>query len=325
MAALENGKYGFVFSSGLGAQTAIISMLKAGDGIITNDDHYSGTDGLFRSMATNMAMEVQFIDMLDLKNLEDAIKPNLKLVWMETPTNPTMKVFDIKAIAKIIHSKSNAILLVDNTLLSPYFQRPLELGADIVMHSMTKYLNGHTDVLMGSLTTNSDELYEKLKFYQNATGIVPSPFDCYLANRGIKTLALRMEKHFSNSLAVAKFLESHPRVEKALHPALPSHPNHKIALSQCYGHSGLMSFYIKDATPEKTARFLRALKIFIMAVSLGGYESLAEAPSAMMLHAAVPDGHRLKFGVTDGLIRLSVGLEEEQDLIDDLDQALMAI
>lgn len=324
LAALDNGKYGLTFASGLGTQTAIISTLKTGDGIITGDDIYGGTNRLFRNLAVNMGIEVTFVDLTKLKNLEQAIKPNTKLVWLETPTNPIMKVIDIKAVADIVHSKSKAFLVVDNTFLSAYFQRPLDLGADVVMYSLTKYMNGHSDVVMGSIATNSEELYEKLKYYQNATGIVPSPFDCYMVNRSLKTLSLRMERHFKNSVAVARWLEAHPKVEKVLHPALPSHPQHKLALAQTFGHSGIMSFYIKNADLEKSSIFLKALKVFILAESLGGYESLAELPS-VMTHASVPAEQRKELGINDGLIRISVGLEDSQDLIRDLEQAFAEI
>ncbi|KAL7017228.1 hypothetical protein ACKWTF_010294 [Chironomus riparius] len=324
LAGLDNAKYALTFSSGLGTQTAILSMLKTGDGIITGDDIYGGTNRLFRNLAANMGIEVQFVDLTDLKNLEKAIKPNVKLVWMETPTNPCMKVIDIKAVAEVVHAKTKAFLVVDNTFLSAYFQRPLDLGADVVMYSLTKYMNGHTDVVMGSAATNSEELHEKLRFYQNATGIVPSPFDCYLVNRSLKTLSLRMEKHFQNSVTVAQWLEAHPKVGKVLHPALPSHPQHKIALSQTFGHSGIMSFYIKNGTLEQSSKFLETLKVFTLAESLGGYESLAELPS-VMTHASVPEAQRAELGITDGLIRISVGLEDSQDLINDLEQAFAAI
>lgn len=323
LAALDNGKYGLTFASGLGTQTAIISTLKTGDGIITGDDIYGGTNRLFRNLAVNMGIEVTFVDMTDLKNLEVAIKPNTRLVWLETPTNPIMKVIDIKAVSEIVHSKTSAFLVVDNTFLSAYFQRPLDLGADIVMYSLTKYMNGHSDVVMGSIATNSTELYDKLKYYQNATGIVPSPFDCYLVNRSLKTLSLRMERHFKNSLAVAQFLEAHPKVERVLHPALPSHPQHKLALAQTFGHSGIMSFYIANGDLEKSTKFLQALKVFTLAESLGGYESLAELPS-VMTHASVPAEQREVLGINDKLIRISVGLEDVQDLISDLNGALSA-
>lgn len=324
LAAVDNGKYALTFSSGLGTTTAIITTLKTGDHIITGDDIYGGTNRLFRNLAINMGIEVDFVDLTNLKNLEAAFKASTKMVWMETPTNPTMKVLDIKAIAEVVHASSKAFLVVDNTFMSAYLQRPLELGADIVMYSLTKYMNGHSDVVMGSLSTSNQELYEKLKFYQNAAGIVPSPFDCYLVNRSLKTLNIRMEKHSKNSLAVAKYLEAHSKVDKVLHPALPSHPQHKIALSQTYGHSGIMSFYLTNGTLEMSSQFLKSLKVFILAESLGGYESLAELPS-VMTHASVPAEQRSVLGITDGLIRLSVGLEDEMDLIRDLEQALASL
>lgn len=323
LAALDNGKHGLTFASGLGTQTAIISTLKTGDGIITGDDIYGGTNRLFRNLAVNMGIDVTFVDLTDLKNLENALKPNVKLVWLETPTNPTMKVIDIKGVSDMVHSKSTAFVVVDNTFLSAYFQRPLDLGADIVMYSLTKYMNGHSDVVMGSLSTNSDELHEKLRYYQNATGIVPSPFDCYLVNRSLKTLSLRMERHFKSSLAVAQFLEAHTKIERVIHPALPSHPQHKLSLAQTFGHSGIMSFYIKDADLEKSTKFLQALRVFTLAESLGGYESLAELPS-VMTHSSVPEDQRATLGINDKLIRISVGLEDVEDLIHDLDQALSA-
>lgn len=232
-------------------------------------------------------------------------------------------MIDIAAVAKIVHAKSSAFLVVDNTFLSAYLQRPLDLGADIVMYSLTKYMNGHSDVVMGSAATNSEELHEKLRYYQNATGIVPSAFDCYLVNRSLKTLSLRMERHSSSSLAIANFLEAHPKVEKVLHPALKSHPQHEIALKQTYGHSGIMSFYLANGNLEMSTKFLQALKFFTLAESLGGYESLAELPS-VMTHASVPPAQRVELGISDALIRLSVGLEDVQDLINDLEQALKA-
>lgn len=231
-----------------------------------------------------------------------------------------MKVLDIAAISKLAHSYENIIVVVDNTFLTSYFQRPLELGADIVAYSISKYINGHSDVIMGALVVSDEELYKRLLFLQNASGIVPSPFDCYQVNRSLKTLALRMQQHFKNSLAVAKYLEAHPKIERVLHPALPSHPQYQITLKQTYGHSGIMSFYIKG-TINESRKFLKALKVFALAESLGGYESLAELPS-IMTHASVPEDQRAVLGITDTLIRISVGLEDEDDLIADLKQAL---
>jgi cystathionine gamma-lyase len=321
LAALDNGKYGLTFASGLGTQTAIISTLKSGEGIITGNDVNGGTNRLFRNLPENMGIEVTFVDMTDLKKLEEAIKPNVKLVWLETPTNPTMKVIDIKGVADIVHSKSEAFLVVDNTQLTPYFQRPLDFGADVVVYSLTSFMNGHSDVTMGSIVTNNEKLNDKLRYYQGSTGIVPSPFDCYMVNRSLKTLSLRMKCHFKNSVAVAKFLESHPKISKVLHPALPSHPQHKLATEQTFGHSGIMSFYIKDATLEMSTTFLQSLRVFILAGSFGGCESLAELP-CKQTHMTVPEEQRKELGLEDGLIRISVGLEDSKDLIYDLDQAL---
>ncbi|EDW73846.1 uncharacterized protein Dwil_GK19674 [Drosophila willistoni] len=321
LAALDNAKYGLTFSSGLGATTVVLTMLNAGDHIIMGDDVYGGTNRLIRQVASRLGLSASFVDPTNLDGLRNAFKPETKLVWIESPTNPLIKIADIKAISNICRQVGDHITLaVDNTFLTSYFQRPLELGADLVCYSLTKYMNGHTDVVMGGITMNSEKLYEKLKFLQNAVGIVPSPFDCYQVNRSLKTLALRMEQHQKNAIAVAKFLESHSFVEKVLHPALPSHPQHKIALQQTYGYSGVFSFYIKGELKHSTA-FLKALKIFTLAESLGGYESLAELPS-VMTHASVPAEDRKTLGISDALIRLSVGLEDAEDLINDLKLAL---
>lgn len=319
LASLDNGKYGLTFSSGLGVTTTIITMLSAGDHVVAGDDLYGGTNRLLRQVAMKMNIAVDFVDTTDLAKVEAAIKPNTKLFWLETPTNPLLKVADIEAVCKIVHKFPGVVVVVDNTFLSAYLQRPLDLGADVVMYSLTKYMNGHSDVIMGAAVMNDEALYERLKFLQNAAGIVPSPFDCYLVNRSLKTLALRMERHKSNSLAVAKFLEAHPKVERVLHPGLPSHPQHELAKKQTYGHSGIMSFYIKGGLDESSA-FLKALQVFTLAESLGGYESLAELPS-VMTHASVPAEQRAQLGITDGLVRISVGLEDVDDLIVDLKQA----
>uniref|UniRef100_A0A1Q3F233 cystathionine gamma-lyase n=1 Tax=Culex tarsalis TaxID=7177 RepID=A0A1Q3F233_CULTA len=320
LASLDNGKYGLTFSSGLGVTTTIITMLKAGDHVVAGDDLYGGTNRLLRQVAMKMNIDVDFVDTTNLAKVEAAVKPNTKLFWLETPTNPLLKVADIEAVGKIAHKFPGVVVVVDNTFLSAYLQRPLDLGADVVMYSLTKYMNGHSDVIMGAAIMNDEALYERLKFLQNAAGIVPSPFDCYLVNRSLKTLALRMERHKSNSLAVAKFLEVHPKVERVLHPGLPSHPQHELAKKQTYGHSGIMSFYIKGGLEESSA-FLKALQVFTLAESLGGYESLAELPS-VMTHASVPAEQRAWLGITDGLVRISVGLEDVEDLIVDLKQAL---
>ncbi|KAH8263200.1 hypothetical protein KR044_005804 [Drosophila immigrans] len=343
-AALDNAKYGLTFSSGLGATTAVLTMLNSGDHIIMGDDVYGGTNRLIRQVAFRLGITATFVDPTKLDAIKAAFKPEtkviyheryklvngvilinflkiyLQLVWIESPTNPLIKVADIAAISKICRDVGNVILAVDNTFLTSYFQRPLELGADLVCYSLTKYMNGHTDVVMGGITMDSEDLYNRLKFLQNAVGIVPSPFDCYQVNRSLKTLSLRMEQHQKNALQVAKFLDSHAFVEKVLHPALPSHPQHAIAIKQTYGYSGVFSFYIKGDLKHSTA-FLKALEIFTLAESLGGYESLAELPS-VMTHASVPAEDRKTLGITDGLIRLSVGLEDADDLIKDLSRAL---
>ncbi|TMW46213.1 hypothetical protein DOY81_008709 [Sarcophaga bullata] len=320
LASLDNAKYGLTFSSGLGASTAILTMLSNGDHMIVGDDIYGGTNRLIRQVATRLGIEATFADPTNLEEFKASIKPNTKLVWVETPTNPLIKVADIQALSKVIHESGEIIFAVDNTFLTSYFQRPLELGADLVCYSLTKYMNGHSDVVMGGVTMNSEELYHRLKFLQNAVGIVPSPFDCYQVNRSLKTLSLRMEKHMSNAIIVAKFLEGHDFVEKVLHPALPSHPQHEIALKQTYGYSGVFSFYLKGNLANSKA-FLKALKVFTLAESLGGFESLAELPS-IMTHASVPAEDRKKLGITDSLIRLSVGLEDAEDLIADLKNGL---
>jgi cystathionine gamma-lyase len=278
LAALDNAKYCLTFPSGTGGQTALVAALKKGDGIICGDNIYTGTIGLFREIAADLGVIVEFIDLTNLDMLKQALErhPYTKVVWMETPTNPMMIIQDMQAIADIVHENSEAILVVDNTPLSSYFQRPLDFGADAVAYSLTKFMNGHNDVVMGSIAMNDRALYEKLKFTQNITGIVPSPFDCYLVFRSLKTLALRMEKHSENAIFLARFLETHPKVSKVLHPGLPSHPQHKLALSQSYGHSGSFCFYIKDGTLEMTRKFLKSLKVFMHADSLGGCESLAQ-------------------------------------------------
>jgi len=306
------------YASGLAATTNIIGLLSTGDHVICIDDVYGGTGRLFRQFAKTTGIVVDFVDFTESSVLLNHLKPTTKLIWIETPTNPTLKIVDIAKASEVVHNFSKDIIVaVDNTFLTSYFQQPLTLGADLVVYSLTKYMNGHSDVLMGAIVTNSDDLQSRLSFLQNALGAVPSPFDCYLVNRSLKTLHVRMPMHMSNALAVSKFLESHPKVEKVLHPGLPSHKQHALALKQSSGHSGLISFYLKG-DPTK---FLTSLKLFCLAESLGGYESLAEVPS-LMTHASVPPELREKLGITDGLVRLSVGLESEEDLIKDVEQAL---
>ncbi|GCC32844.1 hypothetical protein chiPu_0011308 [Chiloscyllium punctatum] len=265
------------FASGLATTMTIAHLLKSGDNIICMNDVYGGTNRYFRRVASEMGLEVSFIDCTSLECLDAAIKPNTKLVWIETPTNPMMSVLDIKGCAETVHKHGDIILVVDNTFMSAYFQRPLALGADICMYSATKYMNGHSDVVMGLASMNRDDLHVKLRFLQNAIGAVPSPFDCYMCNRGLKTLALRMKQHFKNALVVAQFLEVDPRVEKVIFPGLPSHPQYNLMKQQCTGSSGMITFLIKGDLKNATT-FLKNLKLFVLAESLGGYESLAEHP-----------------------------------------------
>ncbi|XP_026320021.1 cystathionine gamma-lyase-like [Hyposmocoma kahamanoa] len=319
LAALDGGKYGFTFASGLGTTTTLISLLSNGDHIISSDDVYGGTNRLFRNVATRMGIEVSFTDFTNLEKFKKEFKKNTKMIWAETPTNPLMKVVDIPAIVKEAKNHGDIIVVVDNTFLTPYLQKPLDFGADVSMYSLTKYMNGHSDVIMGAVVLNDDNLEKRLRFLQNAMGVVPSPIDCYMVNRSLKTLALRMEQHKKSSLIIAKWLEQHPKVVEVLHPGLSSHPQHEIAKKQMTGHSGVFSFRHSGDLKESRA-FLSSLKIFILAESLGGYESLAELPS-VMTHASVPEDQRTELGITHSLIRLSVGLEDTDDLIFDLKQA----
>ncbi|XP_044740237.1 putative cystathionine gamma-lyase 2 [Chrysoperla carnea] len=321
LAALDDGKYGLCFASGLGAMTALVSLFNSGDHVVCGDDIYGGTNRLMRLVFSRLGIEVSYVDTRDVANIAKAIKPNTKLIFCETPSNPTLKVTDIRKVAELAKSK-NIISVVDNTFLTSYFQRPLTLGIDVVLYSLTKYMNGHSDVIMGALVTSDEEIYKRLKFLQNAMGIVPSPFDCAMVTRSLKTLAVRMREHMSNGLKVGQFLENHPAVEKVLHPGLPSHPQYELSRSQTHGYSGMLSFYLKGGL-EESQKFFKALKVFSLAESLGGYESLAELPS-VMTHASVPDEQRAELGITDNLIRLSVGLETVDDLIKDLEQALKA-
>merc|ERR1719323_1122510 len=322
LASLDGAKYAITFASGLAATNTITQLLKAGDHLIAMDDLYGGTNRYFRRVASNMGIETSFVDATDPQKVAVAIKPNTRMVWIETPTNPTLKVVDIKAVSDIAHQHENIFVVVDNTFESAYFQRPLELGADITYYSLTKYMNGHTDVIMGSCALNNKDIADRLRFLQNAAGAVPSPFDCYLVNRSLKTLKLRMEEHQKNGLMVAKFLEGHPHVEKVRHLLLESHPQHEIVKRQQYGHSGMLSFYLKGGL-EESKKFLSSLKLITLAESLGGYESLAELPY-LMTHASIAEKERVALGVTANLVRVSVGLEDLEDIIADVDQALKA-
>jgi len=323
LASLDGAKHAMTFASGLAACTALTHLLSAGDHIVSMDDVYGGTNRYFRKVASRMNIQTSFVDATTASKVRDAIQPNTRMVWIETPTNPTLKVVDIQAVADIVKefkTKQDIFLVVDNTFESAYFQRPLELGADVTYYSLTKYMNGHTDVIMGSVAVNDDSIHERLRFLQNAIGPVPSPFDCYLVNRSLKTLRVRMEEHQRNSLEVGKWLETHPAVVSVRHPGLPSHPQHELVKRQQYGHSGMISFYLKGKLAESKA-MLSALKVITLAESLGGYESLAELPYSMT-HAAIEEKERVALGVTDNLVRLSIGLENVADIIADLDQAL---
>lgn len=323
VAALDGAKHCVALASGLAATVTVTHMLKSGDGIVCMNDVYGGTNRYFQRIAKEIGYDISFADCTKPEVLKAALKPNTKMLWIETPSNPTMKVVDIQACSDIAHEQNkDIIVVVDNTFMSAYFQRPLALGADICMYSATKYMNGHSDVVMGLISVNREDLYERLKFLQNALGAVPSPFDCYMCNRGLKTLHLRMKQHFKNAMAVAEFLERDPRVDKVIFPGLSSHPQHELMKKQCTGCPGMITFYIKGKLEHATA-FLNNLKLFALAESLGGYESLAEHP-AIMTHASVPENERMVLGISDTLIRLSVGLEDEEDIIADLDQALGA-
>jgi cystathionine gamma-lyase len=321
--ACEDAKYVVAFASGLAASNAIFSsLLKVNDHLISMDDVYGGTQRFLRRIAgPSYGYQTTFMPFDDIEAVEKAILPNTKLIWLESPTNPTLKVTDIAKVAELA-KRRNLLLVVDATFLTPVLMRPLELGADIVMHSATKYIGGHSDVVMGVASTNNSELYSLLKFHQNSLGGTPSPLCCYLATRGLKTLVLRMERHCSNAMKVAEFLSAHPLVEKVLYPGLPSHPQHEIAKKQQKGYGGMITFYIKGELAN-ARRFLESTQLFICAESLGAVESLAESP-AIMTHASVPADVRAQLNISDTLIRLSVGIEEVEDLIQDLDNALKA-
>jgi len=319
ISSLEKGKYALAFSSGSAVTATIVTSIGTNGHIISVDDVYGGTNRYFNKVAGTQGIEVTFVNLNDPKNIEDAFKHNTKIVWIETPTNPTLRLVDIRAIANITH-QHNAILVVDNTFMSPYFQNPLELGADIVVHSVTKYINGHSDVVMGVAIMNDEEIYNKIKFLQNAIGAIPSSFDSWLASRGLKTLHLRMRQHQENAIKIAKFLEKNDKVEQVIYPGLESHPQHLLAKKQARGFGGMLSFKIKGGFEEANA-FLQNIKIFTLAESLGGVESLAEHP-AKMTHAGLSQEHRNAVGVTDNLIRLSVGIEDVDDLLKDIQQAL---
>jgi cystathionine gamma-lyase len=320
IAALENGKHCICFSSGMGATDAVMKLLRPGDEVITGDDLYGGSYRMFTKIFANYGIKFHFINLSDANNIKKFVNANTKMIWAETPTNPTMQIIDIEACSAI--AKENKLLLaVDNTFASPYLQNPLALGADIVMHSVTKYLGGHSDVVMGALVMNDDKLYEQLYFILNSCGANPGPMDCFLVMRGIKTLHLRMERHCFNGKKIAEFLKTHPKIEKVYWPGFPEHHNHAIAKKQMRDFGGMISIVLKDKSIDNTFKLASSFKVFSLAESLGGVESLINHP-ATMTHASIPKEEREKAGVVDNLLRLSVGVEDVEDLIDDLKQAL---
>ncbi|MGG7662119.1 cystathionine gamma-synthase [Dyadobacter sp. BHUBP1] len=320
LAALENGKHGICYASGLAATDAVLKLFKPGHEIIAPSDIYGGTYRLMKRIFEPMGLVFKFVDIEEVGQIDRLLSENTKLVWLETPTNPLLKIIDIEQIARICKER-NVLTCVDNTFASPYLQNPLDLGADIVMHSVTKYLGGHSDTVMGALVTNNDELASQLKFIQNATGAVPGPQDCFLVLRGIKTLHIRMQRHCENAGQVAVWLASHPNVGKVYYPGLPDHPGHELAAKQMRGFGGVVSFELKDDSYEKAVRTMERMEVFALGESLGGVESLCTHPASMS-HAGMPREERLKIGLKDTLIRLSVGIEDVEDLIADLDQAI---
>lgn len=320
LASIENGKHGLAFGSGLAAIDAVLKLLQPGDEVVSTNDLYGGSYRLFTKIFEGFGIKFHFVGMNNVQAIADAINSNTKLIWVETPTNPMMNVVDIKAVSQI--AKQHKILLaVDNTFASPYLQQPLDLGADIVMHSATKYIGGHSDVVLGALIVKDDDLAERLYFIQNASGAVCGPMDSFLTLRGIKTLHVRMQRHCENGRKVAMYLNNHPKIEKVYWPGFETHPNHHIAKSQMKDFGGMLSFIPTGADYKAAIKIIENLKIFTLAESLGGVESLAGHP-ASMTHASIPKVEREKSGVVDSLIRLSVGIEDAQDLIDDLEQAI---
>ena len=320
-AALENARYGLAFSSGMAAEaTVCLSVLRPGDHVVAFDDLYGGTRRLFdRVLAPSTGVEFTYVDARDCGNVAGAMRPNTALVWLETPTNPLMRLCDIRAVSEIARERG-VLTVVDNTFMSPCFQRPLDLGADVVVHSTSKYLNGHSDSIGGAVMVNDEELATKIRFNQNSVGAILSPFDSYLVLRGTKTLAVRMRAHAANAQRIAEHLESHPKIERVFYPGLPSHPQHELAKRQMSGFGGMLSFEIAGGL-EPARAFLEGLELFALAESLGGVESLIEHP-ALMTHASIPREEREKVGVGDGLVRISAGIENGDDLIEDIDGAL---
>ena len=319
LAALEGARFGLCFSSGMAATSTVIEALSAGDHVVSCNDLYGGTYRVFTKVFTRFGLEFDFVDASDLSAVEKAIKKNTKLIWIETPSNPMLKLTDIRRVCELAHAKGVKVA-VDNTFATPALQRPLSLGADLVVHSTTKYLGGHSDVVGGCVVTDDAELHEKLKFLHNAVGAIPGPMDCFLLLRGTKTLPIRMERHCRNAGELAKHLLAHPEVARVHYPGLPNHPGHEIAKAQMCGFGGMISFELKGDL-ERAKRMISSCKVFSLAESLGGVESLLGHPSSMT-HGSIPREERLKAGLVDGLIRLSVGIEDVEDLNEDLDQAI---
>jgi cystathionine gamma-lyase len=320
IADLESGSAGFAFSSGMAATGTILELIDSGDHVVSMDDLYGGTRRLFSGVRTRSAgLDFSYVDLSDLDQVKGAFKDNTRMVWIETPTNPLLKIVDIAAVAKVAKA-NNAIVVVDNTFATPYLQRPLELGADIVMHSATKFINGHSDMVGGIVVTGDDELAEQLAYLQNSIGSVSGPFDSFLALRGVKTLDVRMQRHCESAMRIAEWLENDGRVDSVLYPGLKSHPQHALAAQQMSGFGGIVTFFIKGDI-ENARAFLESCEVFALAESLGGVESLVDHP-AIMTHASVPEKERAKLGIDDRLIRLSVGIEAVDDLVADLDRAL---
>jgi cystathionine gamma-lyase len=321
LAALEGGRHGFAFASGLAATDCVLHLLDSGDHVVASDDLYGGTFRIFDKVFRRLGIGFDLVDMTDPGNVERALRRETRLVWIESPTNPMLKIVDLRAVAALARARG-AHTVVDNTFATPFFQRPLEHGVDLVVHSTTKYLNGHSDVVGGAVVTADEALAERIRFLQNAVGGVASPMDSFLVLRGVKTLHVRMERHARNALALARFLEGHRQVEKVTYPGLASHPQHALARRQMDGFGGMLTFVLRGGLPAARA-FLEALEIFVCAESLGGVESLAEHP-AIMTHASVPREAREKLGIADGFVRLSAGLEGEADLLSDLERGLAA-
>ncbi|MFP4597636.1 MAG: cystathionine gamma-synthase [Persicimonas sp.] len=321
VASLEGGRHGVAFGSGCAATTSILHLLETGDHVVSGDDVYGGTYRLFTKVFEKMGVDFSFVDMTDMDAFEASITDQTRLIWLESPTNPLLKICDIEQICDVAHARGIPVV-VDNTFMSPYFQNPLELGADMVVHSTTKFINGHSDVVGGMVVTNDDQTAEQLHFIQNSIGAVPGPMDCWLVLRGLKTLHVRMRQHQENAKRIATFLDEHAAVERVLYPGLESHPQYDIAQKQMSGPGGMITFFLEEGL-DKARRMLESVNVFALAESLGGVESLIEHP-AIMTHASVPKEVREELGITDGLVRLSVGIEDGDDLLADLEQALEA-